>query len=458
MNNHVLSFSTVAPAESPTATPKKGSEIQGNQGFSHSLREAEASVHEPQRKDKPFSQQHRDKNMREKAVAEPSQNTHTATPSSSDIDGEGVYSESEVELPIGSDQLTPNNLEISEFVDQLASLIGEHNLSNDIQNALASVIEQLQQIINQGGVGSLTSAIDTETLSEFLHNIINIDETLPLNAMVNLPNNVLEEHLSTRHYLSDLMKSFAPQIDSTSSKITVNSNIQQGVSGQFNIGVQGANIRGLPDVTSSATESSLTNGLLNRALLTEKLTTQMSGLTALDGQHLESDLFKQQLTADAPLISTSTQQALPPGTKAQLSVMIPFQQTSQWGQALGEHVVWMNSQDIQEAEIHLDPPELGPIQVKVSMVNDQAHVSFAVQHATVREALDQNAMRLRELFDNEGIHLVDVDVSDQSQQKNSDSSQGGRHTISTADSEEITESETMLSLTGNGYSLVNTYV
>ncbi|GLS27696.1 flagellar hook-length control protein FliK [Marinibactrum halimedae] len=85
-----------------------------------------------------------------------------------------------------------------------------------------------------------------------------------------------------------------------------------------------------------------------------------------------------------------------------------------WGDAVGEKVLWMASQNISEAELQLDPPELGPLQVKVVVSQDQAQVVFNSQFGTVRDALDQSAARLREMFAQEGLNLVDVDVSDQS--------------------------------------------
>lgn len=86
----------------------------------------------------------------------------------------------------------------------------------------------------------------------------------------------------------------------------------------------------------------------------------------------------------------------------------------QWHTAIAERVAIMASQRITSAEIQLDPPELGHLHVRVSLNQDQANVSFVSQHAQVREALDQTAFRLREMFQAEGMNLVDVDVSGQS--------------------------------------------
>ena len=84
-----------------------------------------------------------------------------------------------------------------------------------------------------------------------------------------------------------------------------------------------------------------------------------------------------------------------------------------WGDAVMQRVMWMSSQQMQTAEIALDPPELGPLQVRVSNQGEQTSVVFTSQHAQVREALDQSLPRLREMMEEQGVDLADVDVSDQ---------------------------------------------
>lgn len=102
----------------------------------------------------------------------------------------------------------------------------------------------------------------------------------------------------------------------------------------------------------------------------------------------------------------------------------------QWQGAISERVAFMASQNIKSAEIQLDPPELGPLQVRVTVNQDQASVAFSSHHAQVREALDQTAFRLRDMLQQEGMNQVDVDVSDQSEsQSHSQDSNGSSRTF-----------------------------
>ncbi|RYY04186.1 MAG: flagellar hook-length control protein FliK [Gammaproteobacteria bacterium] len=98
---------------------------------------------------------------------------------------------------------------------------------------------------------------------------------------------------------------------------------------------------------------------------------------------------------------------------AQTAVPVPVGQP-QWSQAVGEKVLWLAAQNISSAEINLHPKDLGPMQVRVSVNQEQTTVSFTSHHPVVREVLDQNLNRLRDMFSEQGLNLVNVDVSDKS--------------------------------------------
>lgn len=88
-----------------------------------------------------------------------------------------------------------------------------------------------------------------------------------------------------------------------------------------------------------------------------------------------------------------------------------------WSEQVMQRVMWMSAQNFSRAEIALDPPELGPLQVRVSAHGDQMTVAFTSAHGVVRDALDQGLPRLRDLMEQQGLNLADVDVSDQQPQR-----------------------------------------
>ncbi len=153
--------------------------------------------------------------------------------------------------------------------------------------------------------------------------------------------------------------------------------------------------------------------LLNAKTIMNKLAEANAGL---QNQSSESDVPDALATVSplGPLGRLGEAQA--PATRGfvvQTGVSVGLGQP-QWGQAVGERVLWLAAQNVSTAEIRLDPPELGPMQVRVSVHQDQVNVSFTSPHPAVRDVLDQQLNRLREMFSEQGLNLVDVDVSDKS--------------------------------------------
>ena len=120
---------------------------------------------------------------------------------------------------------------------------------------------------------------------------------------------------------------------------------------------------------------------------------------------------------------------------AQAGVPVPVGQP-QWSQAVGEKVLWLAAQNVSAAEIRLDPPDLGQLHVKVSVNQDQATVTFTSPHPVVREALDQQLNRLRDMFSEQGLNLVNVDVSDRSAPQHGQDQDNGEHAGASGDTDD----------------------
>ena len=89
-----------------------------------------------------------------------------------------------------------------------------------------------------------------------------------------------------------------------------------------------------------------------------------------------------------------------------------------WSQDLGQKVSMMVSQDIKQAQLQLNPQNLGPMEVRISMGQDQqVSVTFTAQNVVVREALDGAATRLREMLEEQGFDLGEFNVSEETFQQ-----------------------------------------
>ena len=85
----------------------------------------------------------------------------------------------------------------------------------------------------------------------------------------------------------------------------------------------------------------------------------------------------------------------------------------------------MMSKGLKQVDIRLDPPELGKVQIKLTVNQDQAQVLFSVTQPQTREWLEQTIPRLRELFLHQGLQLDQADIH---QQSNSSQQQETLHT------------------------------
>ncbi|VVP76424.1 flagellar hook-length control protein FliK [Pseudomonas fluorescens] len=126
-------------------------------------------------------------------------------------------------------------------------------------------------------------------------------------------------------------------------------------------------------------------------------------------------------------------QAATPKTANALPVNQPIAlHQSGWTEEVVNRVMYLSSANLKAADIQLQPAELGRLDIRVNMVPDQqTQITFMSAHPSVREALDGQMHRLRDMFAQQGMGQVDVNVSDQSRgsqqgQDQARQSHGGR--------------------------------
>lgn len=106
----------------------------------------------------------------------------------------------------------------------------------------------------------------------------------------------------------------------------------------------------------------------------------------------------------------------PPAASQPPPVQLTMQSTPghpQFVQEAAQHVAWLAGQDIQRAEIQLNPRELGPIQVEITTHHDRVDVSFAVQHPQTVHALQQTLPQLTDMLAQQGLNLGQASVGQQ---------------------------------------------
>lgn len=467
MNNTVSPLLDVVKAD--VSAPQKGlSSASEEKGFSESFQEATRELNKsskPENGDDQHKSLAKDENIQKEPQGLKSEDASlSAKEDESKLAGTGLEQQAQ---PLTNDiAVDSRELEGNQALTQISTQLNIQ-LADGAEVPVQDVFAWLQQQVEQGDISQLKALLEPELspaeLNGLLQAFADDGNSLPFNLQTIASLDKIKQMLGAQSLATGL-----PANIDLGSKTLLGTQWQTS-SQLADPSVKELKLTPLADALTTSDLQKVSGNTVaikltgEQAALqnTDNLLAQSGLLTSLDEEvisqltqdkaepaatRIMSDLMNPQLMANT----------VSPLNKAQLSVTIPFQQ-AQWGQAVAERVMWMSSQGIQEAEIYLDPPELGPLQVKVSVANEQAHVSFVVQHGSVREALDQSAMRLRELFEGEGINLADVDVSDQSEQSEQESENEQQSTASSEDIATV-QSETVLTVSEHGYSLVNTYV
>ncbi len=150
------------------------------------------------------------------------------------------------------------------------------------------------------------------------------------------------------------------------------------------------------------------------------------GLKDLNSANSDTRLddFANRLANLTQAATPKTANALPPSQPLAM-------QQSGWTEGLVNRVMYLSSQNLKSAEIQLSPAELGRLDVRVNMTPDQqTQVTFMSAHVGVREALESQQGRLRDMFAEQGMGQLDVNVSDQSRNQDQQQAQQGRSVAS----------------------------
>lgn len=78
-----------------------------------------------------------------------------------------------------------------------------------------------------------------------------------------------------------------------------------------------------------------------------------------------------------------------------------------------QRLSWMAGEKVSRADLALNPPELGSVDVQMEIEGDQVRIQMTAATGAAKEMLDQALPRLRELFAQEGLQLTHADVSQQ---------------------------------------------
>jgi hypothetical protein len=97
--------------------------------------------------------------------------------------------------------------------------------------------------------------------------------------------------------------------------------------------------------------------------------------------------------------------------------------TAQFGQGVADRVSLMMDSNLTNAKLQVNPPALGPIEVRIALQGGHAQVWLSSHSALTRDALESSSEKLREMLGSQGFSQVSVDISQRSFQERSPQSQ-----------------------------------
>lgn len=112
----------------------------------------------------------------------------------------------------------------------------------------------------------------------------------------------------------------------------------------------------------------------------------------------------------APTFTQPTQPGSPQAAVAQLHLP-ELVGSEEWAEAVAHRLSQLAESPHARANIRLNPPQLGPMQIEVHVEGDRAVVQLAVHHDATRDALEQAVPKLRAQLEGSGFASIDVSVS-----------------------------------------------
>ena len=124
--------------------------------------------------------------------------------------------------------------------------------------------------------------------------------------------------------------------------------------------------------------------------------------------------------------------------------------TGDFGQGVADRVSLMMDGNLSTAKLQVNPPALGPIEVRIALQAGHAQVWLSSHSAVTRDALESSAPKLREMLGSQGFAQVSVDISQRSFQERSPPSHAYEARPAIGDSAAILQASTAVSRAASG--------
>jgi|GEM_PF-6041662 len=95
------------------------------------------------------------------------------------------------------------------------------------------------------------------------------------------------------------------------------------------------------------------------------------------------------------------------------SLVTPNVHHNDFEKDISVHLTWLTGQALSQAQIRINPPELGPLDVHLHLQDAQLRAAFFSEHAEVRQRLQDAVPTLQRFLETQGIDLKKIDIGQQ---------------------------------------------
>lgn len=101
--------------------------------------------------------------------------------------------------------------------------------------------------------------------------------------------------------------------------------------------------------------------------------------------------------------------------------------TAEWSEEFGQKITWLANEHETIAELRLNPPDLGPIEIVLTVEEDGVSAAFVAAQSAVREAIDSALPKLKDMLADAGVRLHGATVSAEHSGRDASGERPARH-------------------------------
>ncbi|MBD8881919.1 flagellar hook-length control protein FliK [Rhodanobacter sp. 7MK24] len=191
--------------------------------------------------------------------------------------------------------------------------------------------------------------------------------------------------------------------------------------------LQGLNANGQASAADGATGGVMTGTAAGNAV---SLANFASMLGNAAGAAADTGTDTHKATSGLDALAFAATPMLPQTANAQAVALPQLQMSSPTGSAgfageLGQQVMWLGQQGVQQAKIRLNPQDLGSLDVHVTVNQNRIDVVFSAQHPAAVTAVQQSLPQLDNMLNRHGLSLGHAEVGQQQSGSGHSRGEGG---------------------------------